>query len=176
MEKKSYKRNTTPTIVVDARKLDDHIRGFCAIKQISIKSFYESIGMSTATINNIIRNAETNTICADFCEYEFCEEFGIISDMCLKLICLKMGKDEKEYIAKKKKQTPIKSVTCAKRPAEDCTTENLLNDMVLGFTNVISVMRDIRTHIETLGRAQAQSMEYLKEIKDGIDKLNEKWK
>lgn len=102
MTKKSYKRNTTPTIIVDAGKLDDHIRGFCSIKQISIKSFYDSIGMSTSTINNIIRNAETNSICADFCEYEFCEEFGIISDMCLKLICLKMGKDEKEYIVKKK--------------------------------------------------------------------------
>lgn len=176
MAKKSYRRSTTPTIVVDAGKLDADIRYFCDRNQISIKNFYASIGMGTATINNIVRNAKTNTICADFGEYEFCEKFGIISDMCLKLICLKMGKCEEEYIAKKKKQTALKAVTASELLAEDSTTENILNDMVQGFSNVVSTMRDIRTLIENLCRIQTQNTEYLKDINDGIEKLNDKWK
>ena len=53
--------------------------------------------------------------------------------------------------------------------------ENTLNDMVMGISSLASRVSNINTLIESVGRIQAQNMEYLKEIKDGIEKLNEKW-
>lgn len=49
------------------------------------------------------------------------------------------------------------------------TQENILNDMVKCFANLNSKINDI-------GKIQVQNMEYLKQIADGIQLLNDKWK
>lgn len=175
MAKKKYTKSTTPTVLIDAAKINKDVHDFCVRNGIKIQEFYDSIGIGTATIYNTVRNAEQNTIGVDFSEYEFCEKFGLISDMCLKLICLRMGKDESEYIAKKKPKE-LKAVTAAELLAEDTTAEDIRNDMLQGFASVVRYICELGTLIEKLGKIQAQNMEYLLQIKDGIEKLNDKWK
>ena len=116
----------------------------------------------------------------------------------LNAICMMSGLKYEDYVVKKKQINKLNAITAAELLSEDNNSENkycdkideiimqlengngiqenILNDMVMCISNLASRVNNITTLIESLGSIQAQNMEYLKEIKDGIDKLNDKWK
>ena len=147
--------------------------------------------------------AKINAKDTDFSEYEHCEQYGIIQTVYFNVICNTFNLNRNAYIVKKKpvtaeiKETEVADISIdvikksidyisnillgmscdfASRIGKVNTElstqggiqENILNDMVNCFASLNSKINDI-------GKIQVQNMEYLKQISEGIQKINDKY-
>ena len=169
-------------------------------RKIFQKDFFNQLGISSNTINNSVNNISQGKATRDginLDDYEYCIKYGMMQMSYLKSICMMSGLNYEDYVVKKKQIKKLNAITAAELlSGEDKPEiniydkideiimqlengsgiqENTLNDMVMGISSLASRVSNINTLIESVGRIQAQNMEYLKEIKDGIEKLNEKW-
>ncbi len=187
------RKNRYQLYVINVDKLRKDVTGYCEKKGIFLKDFYESIGMANNILSNSLQNATRNSYGFDFAQYEDCENYGLMQKSYLSAICLTARLNTEDYICKEKKPTKKLNSISAKDLVEgnypgakideiiaqlekgNGIQENILNDMAMCISNLASRVNNITAFIESMGRIQTQSMEYLKEIKDGIDKMNEKW-
>lgn len=167
--------------------------------------FYQlgiSVSTISNSVNNITQGkAKRDGINLD--DYEYCSKYGMMQVSYLKSICMEAGLNYEDYVVKKKQIKKLNAITAAELLSEDDKPEiniydkidkiimqlengngiqeNILNDMVTlsdmvkCISNLASKVNGITMLIESIGRIEVQNMEYLKEIKDGIEKLNEKW-
>lgn len=186
--------------IIDAFKLGKDLADYCKKRKIFQKDFFNQLGISSNTINNSVNNISQGKATRDginLDDYEYCIKYGMMQMSYLKSICMMSGLNYEDYVVKKKQIKKLNAITAAELlSGEDKPEiniydkideiimqlengsgiqENTLNDMVMGISSLASRVSNINTLIESVGRIQAQNMEYLKEIKDGIEKLNEKW-
>ena len=128
--------------------------------------------------------------------YEDCDKRGLMSELRLFAICNLFGLNGDEYILKLKKNKTTNKDGCSFRDIRNGmsqTEKDIMNinvkvgailNALCKFSGKFEGECLLQTNkkvealgkaIEKLGRIEAQNMEYLKEIKDGIEKLNEKW-
>lgn len=188
------RKNRYQLYVINVDKLRKDVTVYCEKKGILLKDFYESIGMANNILSNSSANATRNSSGFDFTKYEDCENYGLMQKTYLSAICSTARLNAEDYICKEKEPTKKLNSISAKDLVErnypgekideiitqleklNGIQENILNDVVICISNLASRVNNITTLIESIGRVQAKNMEYLKEIKDGIDKLNDKWK
>ena len=155
------RRNRYQLYVINVDKLRKDLTCYCEKKGIFLKDFYESIGMANNILSNSLQNATRNSYGFDFTKYEDCENYGLMQKTYLSAICSTARLNTEDYICKEKETVNKLNSISAK-------------DLVEGNYHGAKI-DDIISAIEALGRIQVQNMEYLKGIKDGIEKLNEKW-
>ena len=154
-------RNRYQLYVINVDKLRKDVTRYCERKGMYLKDFYESIGMASNILSNSLLNATRNSSGFDFTKYEYCENQGLMQKTYLHAICSAARLNTEDYICKEKE--PVEKLNSI-----------IAKDLVEGNYPGTKI-DEIISAIEALGRIQIQNMEYLKEIKDGIDKLNEKW-
>ena len=155
------RRNRYQLYVINVDKLRKDVTRYCERKGMYLKDFYESIGMASNILSNSLLNATRNASGFDFTEYEYCENQGLMQKTYLHAICSAARLNAEDYICKEKE--PVEKLNSIS--AKDLVEGNYPGAKI----------DEIISAIEALGRIQIQNMEYLKEIKDGIDKMNEKW-
>ena len=154
------RKNRYQLYVINVDKLRKDVARYCERKGIFLKDFYGSIGMASNILSNSLTNATRNTSGFDFGKYENCEKYGLMQKTYLSAICLAARLNTEDYIVK---EMPVENHN--ETSAKDLDEGNYPGAKI----------DEIISDIEALGRIQIQNMEYLKQIKDDIDKLNEKW-
>ena len=155
--------------IIDAFKLGKDLADYCEKRKIFQKDFFNQLGISSNTISNSVNNISQGKATRDgvnLDDYEYCSKYGMMQVSYLKSICMMSGLKYEDYVVKKKQIKKLNAITAAELLSEDNKSEINIYDKIDEFILAIN----------TLGSIQAQNMEYLKEIKDGIDKLNDKWK
>lgn len=155
------KKNRYQLYVINVDKLRKDVTVYCEKKRIFLKDFYESIGMANNILSNSSANAIRNSSGFDFTKYEYCENYGLMQKTYLSAICSTARLNTEDYICKEKEPVNKLNSTSAK----DLVEVNYPGEKI----------DEIISAIEALGDILTKRMEYIKEIKDGIDKLNEKW-
>lgn len=185
-------------VLIDNNKLrkDVEMRNREIGDGVALSERLDANGIGNAVFANAIakfkRDCYSKKI--DVNRYEECEQPSMMPLIALNSLCLLFQLNKDDYILRFKSEIKsIKAITAkdlvdgnydGAKIDEIITNlekgngiqENILNDMVMGVSSLASRVSNITTLIESIGRMQAQNMEYLKEIKDGIEKLNEKWK
>lgn len=119
---------------------------------------------------NVFSNArQTVERRVDVSMYEDGILYGAIKPLYMRVVCEYYSLNMDDYKAKEKVKK-LNAVTAAELLSED---EYCQSDIIVKIDELISAINALG---RTFGRIQAQNMEYLKDIKDGIDKLNDKWK
>ena len=197
MDKRTAIR-TSKYEVIDAGKLKFDVKNYCKNNGTRQCDFYDEIGIGKSPLTNAVHTAKRNTSNIDFSRYEKCEEYGYIQRVFLMGICSYAGLNIDDYIVKEKAifetspatdKKDIEQVAinfCGKAILQELNymgkTINSMKEWQVGIQNtsvsLCHIDKKLDTLIDainTLGKVAAQNMEYLKNIADGIQTMNDKY-
>lgn len=198
MDKRTAIR-TSKYEVIDAGKLKFDVKNYCKHNKIRQCDFYDEIGIGKSPLSNAVHTAENNADNIDFSRYEKCEEYGYIQKVFLMGICSYAGLNIDDYIVKEKVIIEASSATDKKNIEQDVIINfyskailkelnhigkaiNSMKEWQVGIQNTSVSLSHIDEKLDTLidtmnalGRVEAQNMEYLKNIADGIQTMNDKY-
>lgn len=185
-------------ILIDVEKFinDVKVANFKFDDEMSLTNRLKTIGASLATLYDSKRNLKSNgreSILADYPKYD---GYGVIRVISFNGIC-DLFKLKKEKYIPKKLETPVEAndghVPATKNTIE---SERILLQEVKDIKGIVNNFKEWSVGIQnssvclslidgkldnlieainTLGRVQAESMEYLKNISDGIQTMNDKY-
>lgn len=104
----------------------------------------------------------------DISQYEHCDEYGLLNPFRYNSLCGVFGLDAEKYKVKTRSidnEQVAEKQEEAKEEVKTCTCNNEL----------IAKIDELIMNINKLGNIQMQNMEYLKDIKDGIQTMNDKY-
>lgn len=197
MDKRTAIR-TSKYEVIDAGKLKFDVKSYCEHNRIRQCDFYDEIGIGKSPLSNAVHTAENNTSNIDFSRYEKCEQYGYIQKIFLIGICNHAGLNIDDYIVKEKaifETSPATDKKDIEQVAINFYSKAILQELhymgkaiksmkewqvgiqntSISLSHIDKKLDTLIDAINTLGKVEAQNMEYLKNVADGIQTMNDKY-
>lgn len=156
-------------VLIDANKLikDVNVANSKFDDGATLTDRMRSIGCYITTLYDAKRNLKSKnreSILIDYPEYD---GYGVMRVLTFNAICELFRLKKEKYIPKKKDQS--------KETVQSCTDVNNIHDLSIHLSSIEDKLDKLIEDMSALGRVCAQSMEYLKDISDGIHMMNDKW-
>ena len=177
--------NANVYLYVNIGELKKDLQKYCTDNCTYIKTFLRELGMNENTLFNATKNYERNNMNLDLDKYEKVESAGMIQKPYFDYICSVCNFDKEKYIIKKiDKKQHVSDLT--KDLVSRAIIENELQDIKKIITDekeascnyslaIIQRIDKLEESLKSIGQIQTQNMEYLKNISEGIQRLNDKY-
>ena len=156
-------------VLIDADKFIEDIK-LANIKfndGVTLTNRLRGIGASVATLHDTKRNLRSEKRESILVDYPKYDGYGLMRVFKFNAICELFKLKKEKYIPKKKEK--------AEETMQSCTEVKDIQNLSICLSHIENKLDKLIEAINTLGRVDAQNMEYLKNISDGIYMMNEKW-
>ena len=156
-------------ILIDSDKLIEDVK-VANIKfddGVTLTNRLRSIGAYPATLYDSKRNLKSKNRASILVDYPKYDGYGVMRVLTFNAICELFKLKKEKYIPKKKEK--------AEETMQSCTEVKDIQNLSICLSHIENKLDKLIEAISTLGRVDAQNMEYLKNISDGIRMMNEKW-
>lgn len=172
-------------LYVNIGEFKKDLEKYCTDNCTYIKTFLKELGLNQNTLFNAVNNFKRNNMKIDLNKYEKVESAGMIQKPYFDYICSVCNFDKEKYIIK----MADKEQRMSDFPRDLINDKSIRNDLqdikkIIQdekeesgnySLSIIQRIDKLEESLKSIGQIQTQNMEYLKNISEGIQRLNDKY-